>query len=87
MATDARLTLALYALWPWLLLDDPTMEAALELLCVYTANCTTGLFLCVSVCLYVCMSYVFVQALCLARAYPSPWSAVSNLTESHTLHT
>uniref|UniRef100_A0A8C5GS89 Rotatin N-terminal domain-containing protein n=1 Tax=Gouania willdenowi TaxID=441366 RepID=A0A8C5GS89_GOUWI len=41
-ATDAHLTLALYALWPWLLLHDPTMEAALELLCVYTAHCTTG---------------------------------------------
>ncbi|XP_042366374.1 rotatin [Plectropomus leopardus] len=40
VATDARLTLAVYALWPWLLLDDPTMEAVLELLCVYTANCT-----------------------------------------------
>ncbi|XP_037312246.2 rotatin [Pungitius pungitius] len=39
VATDARLTLALHALWPWLLLDDPTMEAVLELLCVYTANC------------------------------------------------
>ncbi|XP_068160422.1 rotatin isoform X2 [Antennarius striatus] len=47
VATDARLTLALYALWPWLLLDDPAMEAALELLCVYTANCTTA---CSSVC-------------------------------------
>ncbi|XP_074549511.1 rotatin isoform X3 [Halichoeres trimaculatus] len=47
VATDARLTLALYALWPWLLLDDPTMEAVLELLCVYTANCTTACsFLC-----------------------------------------
>ncbi|XP_032359217.1 rotatin isoform X2 [Etheostoma spectabile] len=42
VATDARLTLALYALWPWLLLDDPIMEAVLELLCVYTANCTTA---------------------------------------------
>ncbi|XP_074478622.1 rotatin isoform X2 [Sebastes fasciatus] len=42
VATDARLTLALYALWPWLLLDDPTMEAVLELLCVYTANCATA---------------------------------------------
>uniref|UniRef100_A0A8C5GSK7 Rotatin N-terminal domain-containing protein n=1 Tax=Gouania willdenowi TaxID=441366 RepID=A0A8C5GSK7_GOUWI len=41
-ATDAHLTLALYALWPWLLLHDPTMEAALELLCVYTAHCTTA---------------------------------------------
>ncbi|XP_019132082.2 rotatin isoform X1 [Larimichthys crocea] len=47
VATDARLTLALYALWPWLLLDDPAMEAALELLCVYTANCTTA---CSSLC-------------------------------------
>uniref|UniRef100_A0A1A7XBW8 Rotatin n=2 Tax=Iconisemion striatum TaxID=60296 RepID=A0A1A7XBW8_9TELE len=38
-ATDARLTPTLFALWPWLLLDDPTMEVVLELLCVYTANC------------------------------------------------
>ncbi|XP_024135486.1 rotatin isoform X1 [Oryzias melastigma] len=41
-ATDARLSPAVHALWPWLLLDDPTMEAALEALCVYTANCTTA---------------------------------------------
>ncbi|XP_030612443.1 rotatin isoform X2 [Archocentrus centrarchus] len=47
VATDARLTLALSALWPWLLLDDPTMEAVLELLCVYTANCTIA---CSSLC-------------------------------------
>lgn len=47
IATDARLTLALYALWPWLLLDDPTMEAVLELLCVYTAKFTTA---CSSLC-------------------------------------
>uniref|UniRef100_A0A3Q2FUN4 Rotatin n=1 Tax=Cyprinodon variegatus TaxID=28743 RepID=A0A3Q2FUN4_CYPVA len=40
-AMDARLTPTLYALWPWLLLDDPTMEAVLELLCVYTANCSS----------------------------------------------
>ncbi|XP_076014272.1 rotatin [Genypterus blacodes] len=46
-ATDACLTQALYALWPWLLLDDASMEAALELLCVYTANCTSA---CSSVC-------------------------------------
>ncbi|XP_012712810.2 rotatin isoform X1 [Fundulus heteroclitus] len=39
VAVDARLTQTLCALWPWLLLDDPTMEAVLELLCVYTANC------------------------------------------------
>uniref|UniRef100_A0A1A8CXL3 Rotatin n=1 Tax=Nothobranchius kadleci TaxID=1051664 RepID=A0A1A8CXL3_NOTKA len=38
-ATDARLTPTLHALWPWLLLDDPTLEVVLELLCVYTANC------------------------------------------------
>ncbi|KAM7369970.1 hypothetical protein PAMP_011257 [Pampus punctatissimus] len=47
VATDARLTLVLYALWPWFLLDDPTMEAVLELLCIYTANCTTA---CSSLC-------------------------------------
>ncbi|XP_071769043.2 rotatin [Centroberyx gerrardi] len=47
VATDARLTSALHALWPWLLLDDPTMEAVLELLCVYTANCTAA---CSSLC-------------------------------------
>lgn len=38
VAMDARLTPTLYALWPWLLLDDPSMEAVLELLCVYTAD-------------------------------------------------
>ncbi|KAM3593832.1 uncharacterized protein V6R79_022713 [Siganus canaliculatus] len=42
VATDARLTLAVYGLWPWLLLDDPIMEAVLELLCVYTADCATA---------------------------------------------
>uniref|UniRef100_A0AAX7VPM0 Rotatin N-terminal domain-containing protein n=1 Tax=Astatotilapia calliptera TaxID=8154 RepID=A0AAX7VPM0_ASTCA len=47
VATDAHLTQALNALWPWLLLDDATMEAVLELLCVYTANCTTA---CSSLC-------------------------------------
>ncbi|XP_072306821.1 rotatin isoform X2 [Eucyclogobius newberryi] len=47
IATDARLTLALYALWPWLLLDDPSLEAVLELLCVYTAKFTTA---CSSLC-------------------------------------
>uniref|UniRef100_A0A3B3VF20 Rotatin n=1 Tax=Poecilia latipinna TaxID=48699 RepID=A0A3B3VF20_9TELE len=41
VAMDARLALRLYALWPWLLLDDPTMEAVLELLCVYTADCSS----------------------------------------------
>ncbi|KAM4606021.1 rotatin [Polymixia lowei] len=46
-ATDARLTTTLHALWPWLLLDDPATEAALELLCVYTANSTAA---CSSLC-------------------------------------
>ncbi|KAJ8413437.1 hypothetical protein AAFF_G00094330 [Aldrovandia affinis] len=46
-ATDSRLAQALHALWPWLLQDDPGMEAALELLCVYTANCTAA---CSSLC-------------------------------------
>ncbi|XP_062376734.1 rotatin isoform X2 [Sardina pilchardus] len=41
-ATDSRLTAILYALWPWLLLDDPCMTSALELLCVYTANCSAA---------------------------------------------
>uniref|UniRef100_A0A3Q2X1X5 Rotatin n=1 Tax=Haplochromis burtoni TaxID=8153 RepID=A0A3Q2X1X5_HAPBU len=66
VATDAHLTQALSALWPWLLLDDATMEAVLELLCVYTANCTTGLhvcvfmFACVCVCMLVCLSFLSV---------------------------
>nr|XP_046227277.1 rotatin isoform X2 [Scatophagus argus] len=47
VATGARLTLAVYALWPWLLMDDSAMEAVLELLCVYTANCSTA---CSSLC-------------------------------------
>uniref|UniRef100_A0A673VRX1 Rotatin n=1 Tax=Salmo trutta TaxID=8032 RepID=A0A673VRX1_SALTR len=42
VATDCRLAAVLHALWPWFLLDDAAMEAVLELLCVYTANCTTG---------------------------------------------
>ncbi|KAL1006655.1 hypothetical protein UPYG_G00075000 [Umbra pygmaea] len=47
VATDCRLAAVLHALWPWFLLDDGAMEAALELLCVYTANCTTA---CSSLC-------------------------------------
>ncbi|KAL6462919.1 hypothetical protein MHYP_G00293410 [Metynnis hypsauchen] len=42
VATDLRLTAALLALWPWLLLHDSIMIAALELLCVYTANRSTA---------------------------------------------
>ncbi|CAL8292685.1 unnamed protein product [Lota lota] len=47
VAADARLAWALHALWPWLLLDDAVMEASLELLCVYTAGCSTA---CSSLC-------------------------------------
>ncbi|XP_057680380.1 rotatin isoform X1 [Corythoichthys intestinalis] len=39
LAKDACITLVVHALWPWLLMDDPIMEAVLELLCVYTADC------------------------------------------------
>ncbi|XP_064189190.1 rotatin isoform X2 [Anguilla rostrata] len=46
-ASDSRLAHAVHALWPWLLQDDRAMEAALELLCVYTANCTAA---CSSLC-------------------------------------
>uniref|UniRef100_A0A673ISU8 Rotatin N-terminal domain-containing protein n=1 Tax=Sinocyclocheilus rhinocerous TaxID=307959 RepID=A0A673ISU8_9TELE len=42
VATELCLAAVLMALWPWFLLDDLTMTAALELLCVYTANCTVG---------------------------------------------
>uniref|UniRef100_A0A8C8GI36 Rotatin N-terminal domain-containing protein n=1 Tax=Oncorhynchus tshawytscha TaxID=74940 RepID=A0A8C8GI36_ONCTS len=49
VATDCRLAAVLHALWPWFLLDDAAMEAVLELLCVYTANCTTGVS-CSSLC-------------------------------------
>ncbi|KAJ8277701.1 hypothetical protein GJAV_G00078770 [Gymnothorax javanicus] len=41
-ASDSCLAQAVHALWPWLLQDDSAMEAALELLCVYTANCTSA---------------------------------------------
>ncbi|XP_019727440.1 rotatin isoform X1 [Hippocampus comes] len=47
LAKDTCLTLVLHALWPWLLLDDSIMEAVLELLCVYTADCPKA---CSSVC-------------------------------------
>lgn len=42
VATELRLAVVLMALWPWFLLDDLCMTAVLELLCVYTANCTVG---------------------------------------------
>ncbi|KAI7792817.1 putative rotatin, partial [Triplophysa rosa] len=42
VTTELRLASVLLALWPWVLLDDPTMTVVLELLCVYTANNTAG---------------------------------------------
>ncbi|XP_049604680.1 rotatin [Syngnathus scovelli] len=47
LARDTSLTAVLHALWPWLLLDNSIMEAVLELLCVYTADCPAA---CSSVC-------------------------------------
>ncbi|KFO97371.1 Rotatin, partial [Calypte anna] len=37
----------LHSLWPWFLLDDSSMQIALHLLCVYTANYPAG---CASLC-------------------------------------
>lgn len=81
VATDAHLTQALNALWPWLLLDDATMEVVLELLCVYTANCTTGLHVCVfmfaSVCVCVCLCVCvgIVPGPCLPIASVCSWQS------------
>ncbi|XP_053343881.1 rotatin [Clarias gariepinus] len=47
VATDLKLSSVVLSLWPWLLLTDFSMNAALELLCVYTANCTAA---CSAVC-------------------------------------
>ncbi|XP_078396167.1 rotatin isoform X2 [Cetorhinus maximus] len=46
-ASDAHLVSAVYSLWPWFLMDDTLMLAALKLLCVYTANVPAS---CVSLC-------------------------------------
>ncbi|KAG8521177.1 Rotatin, partial [Galemys pyrenaicus] len=46
-ALEAHLVPVLHALWPWLLMDDSLMQAALQLLCVYTANFPNG---CSSLC-------------------------------------
>ncbi|XP_037364313.1 rotatin isoform X2 [Talpa occidentalis] len=46
-ALEAHLVPVLHGLWPWLLMDDSLMQAALQLLCVYTANFPNG---CSSVC-------------------------------------
>ncbi|XP_076868967.1 rotatin isoform X2 [Brachyhypopomus gauderio] len=42
VATECRLAAVLLALWPWLVLHDQVMNPALELLCVYTADCSTA---------------------------------------------
>ncbi|XP_078073273.1 rotatin isoform X1 [Mustelus asterias] len=46
-ASEAHLVSAIYSLWPWFLMDDTLMLAALRLLCVYTANLPAP---CVSLC-------------------------------------
>ncbi|TSK98361.1 Rotatin [Bagarius yarrelli] len=47
VATDLKLSSVVSSLWPWLLLNDTGLTAALDLLCVYTANCTAA---CSAVC-------------------------------------
>ncbi|XP_009866087.1 PREDICTED: rotatin, partial [Apaloderma vittatum] len=46
-ALKAHLVPVLHSLWPWLLLDDSSMQIALHLLCVYTADYPAG---CTSLC-------------------------------------
>ncbi|XP_048796706.1 rotatin isoform X6 [Lagopus muta] len=46
-ALKAHLVPVLHLLWPWLLIDDSSMEIALHLLCVYTAYYPAG---CASLC-------------------------------------
>uniref|UniRef100_A0A8C0EDK3 Rotatin n=1 Tax=Bubo bubo TaxID=30461 RepID=A0A8C0EDK3_BUBBB len=46
-ALKAHLVPVLHSLWPWLLIDDSSMQIALHLLCVYTANYPAG---CASLC-------------------------------------
>ncbi|KAM5304036.1 rotatin isoform 1-T1 [Glossophaga mutica] len=46
-ALEAQLVPVLHSLWPWLSMDDSSMQAALQLLCVYTANFPQG---CSSLC-------------------------------------
>nr|XP_030121780.3 rotatin isoform X1 [Taeniopygia guttata] len=46
-ALKAHLIPVLHSLWPWLLADDSSMQIALHLLCVYTANYPAG---CASLC-------------------------------------
>ncbi|XP_074753873.1 rotatin isoform X1 [Athene noctua] len=46
-ALKAHLVPVLHSLWPWLLIDDSSMQIALHLLCVYTTNYPAG---CASLC-------------------------------------
>uniref|UniRef100_A0A803W180 Rotatin n=1 Tax=Ficedula albicollis TaxID=59894 RepID=A0A803W180_FICAL len=46
-ALKAHLVPVLHSLWPWFLADDSSMQIALHLLCVYTANYPAG---CASLC-------------------------------------
>uniref|UniRef100_A0A8C3TNP8 Rotatin n=1 Tax=Catharus ustulatus TaxID=91951 RepID=A0A8C3TNP8_CATUS len=46
-ALKAHLVPVLHSLWPWFLADDSSMQIALHLLCVYTANYPEG---CASLC-------------------------------------
>ncbi|XP_065523987.1 rotatin isoform X7 [Lathamus discolor] len=46
-ALKAHLVPVLHSLWPWFLMDDSSMQIALHLLCVYTANYPAG---CTSLC-------------------------------------
>ncbi|XP_069075998.1 rotatin isoform X2 [Pleurodeles waltl] len=41
-ALEAHLVPVLHSLWPWILMDDPLMQAVLHLLCVYTADYPAG---------------------------------------------
>ncbi|XP_075350409.1 rotatin [Mycteria americana] len=46
-ALKAHVVPVLHSLWPWFLIDDSSMQIALHLLCVYTANYPAG---CASLC-------------------------------------
>ncbi|KFU88119.1 Rotatin, partial [Chaetura pelagica] len=46
-ALKGHLVPVLHSLWPWFLTDDSSMQIALHLLCVYTANYSAG---CASLC-------------------------------------
>lgn len=42
-ALKAHLVPVLHSLWPWFLTDNSSMQIALHLLCVYTANYPSGM--------------------------------------------